>query len=144
MKKAITAVKQGRRSLNASEITQGQSPIEFRPEQKEAIAKTEKQFKKSNRMLWNAKMRFGKTLSALQVVKDMNFVRTLILTHRPVVNDGWFDDFKKIFYDRDDFFYSSKNKGNTFDYVERLVQQRTGHYVYFASLQELRGSERVG
>lgn len=144
VKKAITAVKQGRRSLNASEITQGQSPIEFRPEQKEAIAKTEKQFKKSNRMLWNAKMRFGKTLSALQVVKDMNFVRTLILTHRPVVNDGWFDDFKKIFYDRDDFFYGSKNKGNTFDYVERLVQQRTGHYVYFASLQDLRGSELVG
>ena len=144
VKKAITAVKQGRRSLNASEITQGQSPIEFRPEQKEAIAKTEKQFKKSNRMLWNAKMRFGKTLSALQVVKDMNFVRTLILTHRPVVNDGWFDDFKKIFYDRDDFFYGSKTKGNTFDYVERLVQQRTGHYVYFASLQDLRGSELVG
>ena len=74
----------------------------------------------------------------------MNFVRTLILTHRPVVNDGWFDDFKKIFYDRDDFFYGSKNKGNTFDYVERLVQQRTGHYVYFASLQDLRGSELVG
>lgn len=144
VKKAITAVKQGRRSLNASEITQGQSPIEFRPEQKEAIAKTEKQFKKSNRMLWNAKMRFGKTLSALQVVKDMNFVRTLILTHRPVVNDGWFDDFKKIFYDRDDFFYGSKTKGNTFDYVERLVQQKTGHYVYFASLQDLRGSELVG
>lgn len=144
VKKAITAVKQGRRSLNVSEITQGQSPIVFRPEQKEAIAKTEKQFKKSNRMLWNAKMRFGKTLSALQVVKDMNFVRTLILTHRPVVNDGWFDDFKKIFYDRDDFFYGSKNKGNTFDYVERLVQQKTGHYVYFASLQDLRGSELVG
>lgn len=144
VKKAITAVKQGRRSLNASEIAQGQSPIVFRPEQKEAIAKTEKQFKKSNRMLWNAKMRFGKTLSALQVVKDMNFVRTLILTHRPVVNDGWFDDFKKIFYDRDDFFYGSKNKGNTFDYVERLVQQKTGHYVYFVSLQDLRGSELVG
>ena len=144
VKKAITAVKQGRRSLNASEITQGQSPIVFRPEQKEAIAKTEKQFKKSNRMLWNAKMRFGKTLSALQVVKDMNFVRTLILTHRPVVNDGWFDDFKKIFYDCDDFFYGSKNKGNTFDYVECLVQQRAGHYVYFASLQDLRGSELVG
>lgn len=144
VKKAITAVKQGRRSLNASEITQGQSPIVFRPEQKEAIAKTEKQFKKNNRMLWNAKMRFGKTLSALQVVKDMNFVRTLILTHRPVVNDGWFDDFKKIFYDCDDFFYGSKNKGNTFDYVERLVQQRAGHYVYFASLQDLRGSELVG
>ncbi len=37
-------------------------------------------------MLWFAKMRFGKTLSALQVVKEHEFTRTLILTHRPVVD----------------------------------------------------------
>mgnify|MGYP000152198450 FL=1 len=61
-------------------------------------------------MLWNAKMRFGKTLSALQEVKDMDFSRTLILTHRPVVDSGWFEDFGKIFYDRRDFAYGSKNK----------------------------------
>lgn len=62
-------------------------------------------------MLWNAKMRFGKTLSALQVAKDMNYKRTLILTHRPVVDEGWFDDFGKIFYDRLDYEYGSKHKG---------------------------------
>jgi hypothetical protein len=60
-------------------------------------------------MLWNAKMRFGKTLSTLQVVKEMEIGRTLILTHRPVVDDGWFTDFSKIFYDRPDFKYGSKN-----------------------------------
>jgi superfamily II DNA or RNA helicase len=59
-------------------------------------------------MLWYAKMRFGKTLSALQVVKDMEYSRTLILTHRPAVNDGWFDDFNKIFYDCSDFAYGSR------------------------------------
>ena len=91
---AIKAVKEGRNSLLATEITEGQNPIIFRPEQREAIEKTKKQFIKGNRMLWNAKMRFGKTLSALQVVKDMEYRRTLILTHRPVVDDGWYDDFK--------------------------------------------------
>ncbi|MCI2122411.1 MAG: DEAD/DEAH box helicase, partial [Bacteroidales bacterium] len=107
IKNAITAVKEGRDSLNASQISIGRSPIVFRPEQQEAIEKTEKHFGKgkSNEMLWYAKMRFGKTLSALQVVKDMNFKRTLILTHRPVVNAGWFEDFGKIFYDRPDFTY---------------------------------------
>lgn len=46
-------------------------------------------------MLWNAKMRFGKTLSALEVVRLMKFKRTIIMTHRPVVDDGWYDDFGK-------------------------------------------------
>ena len=93
VKRAIAAVKEGRSSLSSAEVTQEYSPIIFRPEQQEAINKTKKQFKKGNQMLWNAKMRFGKTLSALQVVKDMEFQRTLILTHRPVVDAGWFEDF---------------------------------------------------
>ena len=95
VKRAITAVKEGRESLSSAEVSHDQTPIVFRPEQREAIEKTKKQFKKSNQMLWNAKMRFGKTLSALQVVKDMDSSRTLILTHRPVVNSGWFEDFGK-------------------------------------------------
>lgn len=95
-------------------------------------------------MLWNAKMRFGKTLSALQVVKDMEFQRTLILTHRPVVDAGWFEDFGKIFYDRKDFAYGSKNNGESFGSLERRAEINGLHYVYFASMQDLRGSELVG
>lgn len=142
-KKAIKAVKEGRSSLSASEITRDQSPIVFRPEQMEAIKKTEKHFRKNNRMLWNAKMRFGKTLSALQVIKDMDFTRTLILTHRPAVNDGWSEDFGKIFYDRDDFFYGSRTRGEFFASLEQKAK-KNGHYVYFVSVQDLRGSERTG
>ena len=143
VKHAITAVKKGRTSLHASEITKDQSPISFRPEQKDAIDKTVKHFKKSNQMLWNAKMRFGKTLTALQVVKEFEFTRTLILTHRPAVNDGWFEDFNKIFYDRKDYAYGSKTKGETFTKLEKSVQKGM-HYVYFASMQDLRGSEIAG
>ena len=143
VKKAIKAVKNGETSLHPSDITQGQSPIIFRPEQQDAIDKTRKRFKKGNQMLWNAKMRFGKTLSALQVVKEEEFTRTLILTHRPVVDKGWFEDFGKIFYDRKDYQYGSKGNGELFGKLEQLAG--TGSkYVYFASMQDLRGSEQVG
>jgi len=143
VKKAISAVKRGEASLHPSDVTQGQSPIIFRPEQQEAIDKTRKRFKKGNQMLWNAKMRFGKTLSALQVVKEEEFQRTLILTHRPVVDKGWFEDFGKIFYDRKDYQYGSRGNGGEFDKLESKVKTG-GKYVYFASMQDLRGSEQVG
>ena len=143
VKKAIAAIKKGETSLHPSEITQGQSPIIFRPEQQEAINKTRKRFRKGNQMLWNAKMRFGKTLSALQVVKEEEFTRTLILTHRPVVDKGWFEDFGKIFYDRKDYHYGSKGNGEEFKVLEKKVASGC-KYIFFASMQDLRGSEQVG
>ena len=143
VKKAISAVKRGENTLHPSDVTQGQSPVIFRPEQTAAIKKTRKQFQRGNQMLWNAKMRFGKTLSALQVVKEEGFKRTLILTHRPVVDEGWFDDFKKIFYDSKEYHYGSKNNGELFGKLEQLAAKGE-KYVYFASMQDLRGSEQVG
>ena len=144
-KRAIAAVKEGRKALKGSEISVGQSPIVFRPEQRKAIDMTIKQFKKGNQMLWNAKMRFGKTLSALQVVKERgDFRRVLILTHRPVVDKGWFEDFQKIFYDNDEYAYGSKNKGDTFVNLEHCARRGECRYIYFASMQDLRGSELVG
>lgn len=156
VKKAIAAAKEGRTSLNASEITTDRSPVIFRPEQTEAIEKTIKQFKKSggsHQMLWNAKMRFGKTLSTLEVVKRMNYNRTLILTHRPVVDSGWFEDYGKIFYDRNDFYYFSKKNGgdpteeeNFHEMIHKADNNGMNdyHFIYFASIQDMRGSELVG
>ena len=142
-KKAIKAVKDGMSCLKPGDITQEQTPIVFRPEQSKAIEMTIKQFGRSNQMLWNAKMRFGKTLSALEVVKRQGYQRTLILTHRPVVDEGWFEDFKKIFYDHNDYHYGSKNKGEQYDKLEKLAAKGDS-YVYFASMQDLRGSDLVG
>lgn len=144
VKNAIKAVKTERGSLNQVDITFENNPVIFRPEQKEAIERTIKQFKKGNEMLWFAKMRFGKTLSALQVVKEMDFKRTLILTHRPVVDEGWFDDFKKIFYKNREFSYSSKNKGDNFNNLRGNADKNDSKFVYFASIQDLRGSTITG
>lgn len=141
-KNAIKAVKEGKTSLNPGQTSTYKNPIIFRPEQREAIKKTLKQFKSGkSRMLWNAKMRFGKTLTALEVVKEMGFKKTIIITHRPVVDDGWFEDFQKIFYeDNTQYRYGSKNNGESID----SLLKGNDPFVYFASIQDLRGSAAIG
>ena len=143
VKKAIKAVKHGENSLKPCDVSVGKNPIILRPEQRQAVDKTKKRLEKSGKMLWNAKMRFGKTIAALQLIKEQKYARTLILTHRPVVDQGWFDDFNNIFYDRDDYQYGSRTKGETFETLESKAGKGL-KYVYFASMQDLRGSEQVG
>ncbi|MCI9411910.1 MAG: DEAD/DEAH box helicase family protein [Eubacterium sp.] len=138
-REAIDAVKANYKNLSNTNTT-AVVPIVFRPEQKDAIDKVVKHFKKANRFLINAKMRYGKTFVALQIVKECAFARTLILTHRPVVDDGWYTDFKTIFQDRQDYIYGSKAKGYT---IQELLDIGNS-FIYFASLQDLGGSEKVG
>ncbi len=140
-KNAIAAVKAGNTALNSSQMTSNKNPIIFRPEQKEAIKKTIFRYKTDNRMLWNAKMRFGKTLTALEVAKEMEFKRTIIITHRPVVSDGWFEDFGKIFYDKPNYAFGSKKDGHK---SIKELEKAGLSFVYFASMQDLRGSDAVG
>ena len=139
VKNAISEVKANRQSLLSNEITTTHDPIIFRPEQLKAIHDTKAQFRKGDRMLWNAKMRFGKTLTALQVAKEMGYKKTIILTHRPVVSDGWYEDFGKIFYNTD-YMFGSKTKGEK---IQNLIDTDKS-FVYFASMQDLRGSQAVG
>lgn len=143
IKRAIAIIKEGKESLKTSEVTSANNPIILRPEQKDAIERTIKQFRRGNQMLWNAKMRFGKTLCALRVAREMEAQRTIIITHRPVVDAGWFEDFGKTFYDRPEWYYGSHNKGESFDSLQKLASQGK-KYVYFASMQDMRGSREVG
>lgn len=96
IQEVISKIKQGKGA--------GHGAIKFRPEQEKAIHDTveyfQKEFKDPNKgkhYLWNAKMRFGKTLSGLEVAKRCGYRSTLIITHRPVVDKGWHEDFAKIF-----------------------------------------------
>ena len=135
-KSAIKAVKEGKNYLNisADETVVEEPIIRLRPEQEAAVEQTQKVFKKKDRMLWNAKMRFGKTLTSLQLVKNEAFQRVLIMTHRPVVADSWFDDFKKMKMRESGYDFGSVTKGET---LENL-KQGDKPFVYFASIQLLR------
>jgi superfamily II DNA or RNA helicase len=82
------------------------------------------------KFLWDAKMRFGKTLASLQIAKELNYKRTLIVTHRPVVSEDWYKDFEKIFYSTN-FKFGSVSKGYNLD----ELLSKDDPFVYFASLQ---------
>lgn len=142
-KKAIEAVINNEENLLGKDIEK-YTPIIFRPEQEEAIDKTVKLFtstkkKEFSKMLWNAKMRFGKTVSALEVIRQCKFNKTIIITHRPVVDKGWKDDFNKIFYNEKNFIYASRKDSS----LKKLVASKK-HFIYFTSIQELRISKTVG
>lgn len=142
-KKAIYAVKNYQISLGQHISDNSKNIIIFRPEQEEAIKTTIDYFRKkgnSGRMLWNAKMRFGKTLTTLQVIKEMHFKRSIIITHRPVVSEGWEEDFYKIFSSDDNVKFASKKNG----YITDSDFSKLGDkFIYFASIQDLRGSSYV-
>lgn len=130
----------------------GYGAIKFRPEQDKAIQETVAHFKKPNgkAFLWNAKMRFGKTLSGLEVAKEMDYKSTLIITHRPVVDKGWHEDFDKIFGDQKNLYnYATRmsdndSEGGNFYTLTKAVDAGTKRLVFFVSMQYLRLSQFVG
>ncbi|MDO4949595.1 MAG: Eco57I restriction-modification methylase domain-containing protein [Bacteroidales bacterium] len=164
VKKTIAAIKSEDYDLHKDD-NNSKEAIDFRKEQTEAIDSTIVHFKKGQKMLWNAKMRFGKTLCALDLIRRQNYKRTLILTHKPAVRSGWFEDYHKI--DFQNFLYGSKEgsvtnlcntwgvtengkeeriydtKGKDFATLEKEFSEHDTHFIYFASMQDLRGSKNV-
>lgn len=161
VKVAIKAAREGRDYLDTSELP----PREIYPlrkEQAQAVTDTKKRFAKHDNMLWHAKMRFGKTITALNLVKDEKYKHTIIITHRPVVEDGWGSDFYHVFSQQDDAKYAFLTKIQSSDCVyedddttDELIDKANEarlkrlldadlNIVYFASIQDLRGSKCVG
>ena len=151
----------------------GDDQITLRSEQRDAIDRAKNQFckrsgskvsgyqwtveSKYSQYLWNAKMRFGKTLCALQLAREMGVKRTLIVTHRPDVKDSWKDDFHNVVSDRivgndnqkkkwdfSTLFDDEQHDKRRFYDLEKFVNQSEDHhYVFFVSMQYLRLSELV-
>ena len=156
VKAAITAVKECRSVIAGGEL-EFDEPIVFREEQVDAVDRTLTCFKKKNEMLWDAKMRFGKTLTALQVVRESNgkFRRVIIVTHRPVVGSGWQEDFNKLFTKEDGYTFYRKSSlgGGVYEFNDKVearndrelarLDESGERFIYFASIQDLRGSQIV-
>lgn len=92
VKAAVYAVRN--RTENVENRT---NDFSMRPEQTEAVDKTEAYFRSAAaegypKFLWNCKMRFGKTFAAYQLAKRMDFKRVLVLTFKPAVVSAWQED----------------------------------------------------
>ena len=137
---ALAALKAGRNVLGTHEVVGEQEALwQMRPNQAEAVEMTCQRFSGKGAkqpVLWNAKMRFGKTIAAFFLIKKKQFKRTLLITHRPAVKPGWQGDMRHVFGPRSPMTFCTKDTG--------LPADPKASFIYFASLQDMRGSAAVG
>lgn len=125
--------------------------IRLRPEQLEAINQTFRywQDREHSRMfLWNAKPRFGKTITAYHFAAKISAQRILIITNRPAVSNSWIDDFLALAplpsHILSTNHGSTKHQGRVYSRHELLQSHEllTKPLVYFISMQDAKGKEQ--
>lgn len=87
-------------------------PYTLRNEQEAAVNMTLGYLKnhKGGQFLWNAKPRFGKTLTTYDLSRKIDASKVLVVTNRPAVANSWFDDFEKFIAWQTDFAFVSTSE----------------------------------
>ena len=125
----------------------------LRREQAEAVNKTLTYFRnhENSEFLWNAKPRFGKTLSAYDLVKQLDVTNVLVLTNRPAVANSWYDDFDQFIAGNTEYKFVSSTDSlkdrpslSREQFIEYLSEHDKAKQIAFISLQDLKGSEFFG
>lgn len=133
-------------------------PYKLREEQEAAVRKTlayarenqttdfEDQNEKAE-FLWNAKPRFGKTLTTYDFAKRFGAKKVLIVTNRPSIANSWFDDYEKFAKDHFKFISTTgalKNRPvfsrEEFNQIPDLDKKQ----ITFLSLQDLKQAKIFG
>lgn len=125
----------------------------LRREQEEAVSKTVDYFTsyENSQFLWNAKPRFGKTLSAYDLVKRLGVTNVLVLTNRPAVANSWYDDFDQFIAGNTEYKFVSSTDSlkdrpsmSREQFIEYLSEHDEAKQIAFISLQDLKGSKYFG
>lgn len=132
----------------------GEDDYVLRPEQRDAVNHALAAFQAGSReVLWNAKPRFGKTLTTYHLMREMDVKRVLIVTNRPAIANSWFDDFERFIGHQTTFKFVSESPA--LDERSPMSREQWRHYslehqdrdpriVEFVSLQDLKGSQYFG
>jgi hypothetical protein len=135
-------------------------PYDLRQEQETAVEKAEDYAKTHphGEFLWNAKPRFGKTLSAYDLCKQLGAVNVLIVTNRPAIANSWYDDYCKflgpesgyLFVSTVDALAGKKNVLSRDEFTKYIASAAmkgdATEYkcIEFVSLQDLKGGVDFG
>lgn len=128
-------------------------PYKLRDEQAEAVRKTLEYFKGRNdaEFLWNAKPRFGKTLTAYDLCMKLGAKNILIVTNRPSIANSWYSDYETFFGPKSGYIFVSGVEGikdKKFVYSRDkyldMIDDNTKGCIEFVSLQDLKGSIYFG
>ena len=128
-------------------------PYALRREQDDAVKKTIEYFKNNlhGEFLWNAKPRFGKTISAYDLCMKMEFKNILIVTNRPAIANSWYEDYLKFVGANSGYYFVShvaalegkKHVLSREDFVGLDIEKVKGT-IEFVSLQDIKGSKYFG
>lgn len=130
-------------------------PYVLRNEQTRAVSETEEYFRtgKGKEYLWNAKPRFGKTLSVYELCKKLKAENILIVTNRPAIANSWYSDYARFLGTQSGYQFVSNTdslKGKPLvisreDYVKTNSRLDNPYFcIEFVSLQDLKGSIYFG
>ena len=131
-------------------------PYKLREEQQCAVAMTVdyRATHTNGEFLWNAKPRFGKTLSVYDFVQKINAEKVLIVTNRPAIANSWYSDYVKFLGSESGYFFVSevdalKGRRSVLtrkEYVDHLFfdDDETVKCIEFVSLQDMKGSIYFG
>ena len=133
----------------------GVIPYSLRDEQADAVQKTKDYFVSHDgqhpEFLWNAKPRFGKTLTAFDLCVALKAKNVLIVTNRPAIANSWYDDYVKFFGTESGYYFVSIAKdlqGKPYVITNEQFNSlsSSGDYgrIEFVSLQNLKGSKFAG
>lgn len=136
------------------QIDDSKSEYTLRAEQARAVEETLEYYNSGEQpkeFLWNAKPRFGKTLTAYDFVRRIRATNVLIVTNRPAIANSWFDDFKKfIGWQEPDMKFISdtdalKGKAMSRDEFHTFIDKNIdAGQITFLSLQDLKGAKAFG
>jgi len=129
-----------------------------REEQQHAIERTYDYWRDRNNapreFLWNAKPRFGKTLTSYWFTERISAKKVLIVTNRPAISDSWYGDYRQFIQSKGDYKFGSnkeiRNKTNSGNLKGRSLNvnetkeaiSNGDSVVFFISLQDIKGKDK--
>lgn len=131
----------------------------LRREQQEAVDRAVDYFQihEGGQFLFNAKPRFGKTLSVYDLCKRMNAAKVLIVTNRPAIANSWYEDYTKFIGREGGYFFVSTVDGvkdrplvismESYKKDEKSRKEQNlplMKMICFMSLQDMKGSVYFG
>jgi type II restriction enzyme len=132
----------------------GEDDYQLRPEQVAAVEQALAVFNEGgDEVLWNAKPRFGKTLTTYDLMRKIDARKVLIVTNRPAIANSWFDDFDTFIGHQTSYKFVSESPSLASRSVMTRAQWRAyvngdssqnARIVEFVSLQDLKGSQYFG
>lgn len=142
--------------------TPGAASYTLRVEQEQAVKQTsayarahwDDSGEHGGEYLWNAKPRFGKTLTAYDLCRKLGAQKVLIVTNRPAIANSWYDDYVKFVGLEGGYRFISNVSalaGKPYcltreGYLRTIHDDPDGPkgFIEFVSLQDLKGSIRFG